>query len=152
MPLALGRSSAPVKLEGPKYTSSCPPVSNNKTISENWVSEIIKSVTCVEYMLAVINMITKDNYNMYFYGLHKEWCTGKCLTTRILGKSVCVYMFILNFTDKKCVTQTVKIIIKYAVVFTISSTNWWSHNAFVDFGRTSTSIVTLWLQLMTMYF
>ena len=62
MLLALGRSSAPIKLVGPKYTSSCPPVSNNKSISENSVSEIIKSVTCVEYILAVINMITKDNY------------------------------------------------------------------------------------------
>ena len=58
---------------------------------------------------------------MYFYGVHKEWCTGKCLTTRILGKSVCVYMFIINFTDKKRVTQSVKIIIKYSVVFTVNS-------------------------------
>ena len=56
MLLALGRSSAPIKLVGPKYTSSCPPVSNNKSISENSVSEIIKSVTCVEYILAVINI------------------------------------------------------------------------------------------------
>lgn len=46
---------------------------------------------------------------------------GKCLATRILGKSVCVYMFIINFTDKKCVTQSVKIIIKYSVVFTVNS-------------------------------
>ena len=32
-----------------------------------------------------------------------------------------VYMFIMNFTDKECVAHNLQIIMKYAIVFTITS-------------------------------
>lgn len=54
----------------------------------------IKSVTCIQYILAVISIITEDYYNKdTFYGFqwHKK---THVLVNVLLGKNVCAHIYV----------------------------------------------------------